>query len=162
MTQAGGKSLEDFHTLTPQLVVRGAAQAIEFYRQAFGARELYRNHAPDGQSVVHAELMLGDSRFFVHDEFPERGELSPLALNGSPVKLHLYVDNVNQVFERAVIAGAEVEMPLTDCHWGDRYGILKDPFGHQWSVATRIEDLGPGDIQERSREFNTQHPNWPE
>jgi uncharacterized glyoxalase superfamily protein PhnB len=161
MTPVSKSNLEDFHTITPHLVVRGVAQAVEFYQKAFGAQELYRNRAPDGKSIMHSELLLGDSRFFLHDEFPEHGELSPLGLNGTPIMLHLYVEDVDALYQQAVNAGAEVLMPLENCFWGDRYGILKDPFGHKWSVATRIEDLSPAQIQERAAAFNAQNPNWP-
>jgi uncharacterized glyoxalase superfamily protein PhnB len=160
MASTKSKALEDFHTITPHLTVRNAAAAIAFYCKAFGASELYRNHAPDGKSIMHAELMLGDSRFLLHDEFPERGELSPLAYNGSGVKLHLYVDDVDDVFQRAVDAGAQVLMSLENCFWGDRYGILQDPFGHRWSVATRIEDLSPDQLNKRGQEFNAEHNDW--
>jgi uncharacterized glyoxalase superfamily protein PhnB len=151
------KVLEDFHTITPHLTVRGVADAIAFYCRAFGAAELYRNLAPDGKSVMHAELMLGDSRFFLHDEFPEHGEVSPLGGRPTGVKLHLYVDDVDLMFEQAVDAGAKVTMPVQDCFWGDRYGILVDPFGHRWSIATRIEDLSPRQIQQRGSEYSAQH-----
>jgi uncharacterized glyoxalase superfamily protein PhnB len=156
------KALEDFHTITPHLTVRGVAEAVEFYRRAFGAAELYRNMAPDGKSVMHAELMLGDSRFLLHDEFPDHGEVSPLDGPPTGVKLHLYVDDVDDLYERAVAAGATVEMPLQDCFWGDRYAIVRDPFGHRWSMATRIEDLSPRQLQKRAAEFNAQHAEWPD
>jgi PhnB protein len=161
MSPKASKALEDFHTITPHLTVRGVEEAVAFYSRAFGAAELYRNLAPDGKSIMHAELMLGDSRLLLHDEFPEQGEISPLGLASTGVKLHLYVDDVDDVFERAVAAGATVLMPLQDCFWGDRYAILRDPFGHRWSVATRIEDLSPRQLQERAEEFNSQHPAWP-
>jgi uncharacterized glyoxalase superfamily protein PhnB len=155
------KALDDFHTITPHLTVRGVGEAIAFYARAFGAAELYRNLAPDGKSVMHAELMLGDSRFFIHDEFPEHGEISPLGISCNGVKLHLYVDDVDDVFGRAVAAGATVLMPLEDCFWGDRYGILRDPFGHRWSVATHLEDLSPRELQERAAEFSAKHADSP-
>ena len=155
------KALEDFHTITPHLTVRGVSEAVEFYRRAFGAAELYRNMAPDGKSVMHAELMLGDSRFFLHDEFPDHGEVSPLDGPPTGVKLHLYVDDVDDVYERTIAAGATVLMPLQDCFWGDRYAIVRDPFGHSWSMATRIEDLSPRQLQKRAEEFNAQHAEWP-
>ena len=148
---------EDFHTITPHLVVRGVVKAVEFYEQAFGASELYRNLAPDGVSVMHSEMLLGSSRFFVNDEFPEYGVLSPKSLNGSPVTLHLYVEDVDSFFEHAVEAGAEIVMPLADAFWGDRYGILVDPFGHRWSVASRIEDLSPDETHERAKAWASQN-----
>lgn len=144
---------EEFHTLTPHLVVRGVAAAVDFYRRAFGADELYRNLAPDGESIVHSELVVGDSPFFVNDEFPDHGVLSPTTVGGTAVTLHLYVADVDALFERAVAAGAEVVFPLQDCFWGDRYAIVRDPFGHRWSLASRLENLSPGEIQERARRF---------
>jgi PhnB protein len=155
------KALDDFHTITPHLTVRGAEAAVAFYRRAFGAAELYRNLAPDGKSVMHAELMVGDSRFFLHDEFPEAGEISPLDGPATGVKLLLYVDDVDELYERTVEAGATVLMPLKDCFWGDRYAIVRDPFGHRWSMATRIEDLSPRQQQKRAKEFNVEHANRP-
>jgi uncharacterized glyoxalase superfamily protein PhnB len=150
---------EEFHTVTPHLTVRGCARAIDFYARAFGARELFRNHLPDGATVVHAELLIGDSRLFVSDEFPERGVLSPLALGGSPVALHLYVRDADAAFRRAVEVGAEVLMPLADTFWGERYGILRDPFGHKWSISSRIEDLSPAELQRRAREWHVAQAN---
>ena len=146
---------EDFHTITPQLVVKGATEAIAWYTTAFGANELLRNTAPDGTSIMHSELLLGDSRFFVVDEFP--GSTSPRTLGGSPVALHLYVDDVDMLFQRALDAGANVLMPVADQFWGDRYGILVDPFGHRWSMASRIEDLSPKALHERAGSWAKAH-----
>jgi uncharacterized glyoxalase superfamily protein PhnB len=141
---------EDFHTITPQIVVKGVADAIAWYTKAFGAHELLRNTAPDGTSIMHSELLLGDSRFFVVDEFP--GSMaSPASLGGTPVTLHLYVRDVDALFNRAVEAGATVLMPVADQFWGDRYGMLLDPFGHRWSMASRIEDLSPKTLQDRAK-----------
>jgi PhnB protein len=155
------QAVDDFHTITPHLVVRDATRAIEFYATAFGAAELYRNLAPDGKSIMHAELMLGDSRFLLHEEFPERGLLSPLGFLGTAVTLHLYVPDVDAVFDRAVKAGAEVLMPLEDCFWGDRYGILRDPSGHRWSVATRLKDLSPRELREQGDKFSEEYRSRP-
>ena len=139
----------DFHTITPQLVVKGVAEAIDWYTKALGANELLRNLAQDGKSIMHSELLLGDSRFFVVDEFP--GSMaSPASLGGTSITLHLYVQDVDALFGRAVAAGATVLMPVADQFWGDRYGILKDPFGHRWSMASRIEDLSPKALQARA------------
>ena len=149
---------EDFRTITPHLVVKGVARAVEFYRQAFGAEELYRNLAPDGVSIIHSELLLGDSRFFINDEFPDHGVLAPDPARGSSITLHLYVPDVDAFYQRAVAAGAEVIFPLADCFWGDRYAIVRDPFGHRWSVASRIEDLSPADIQARAKAFFARDP----
>jgi uncharacterized glyoxalase superfamily protein PhnB len=133
---------EGFHTITPSLIIKGAAEAIEFYKRAFGAEELGRHLMPgtDGsEKIAHAELQIGDSRLFLADEFPTHGVLGP---NGSsPVAIHLYVTDADAVFNRAVGAGATVKMPLLDMFWGDRFGKLEDPFGHTWSIATHIEDV---------------------
>ncbi len=137
---------DGYHTLTPFLTVRDAARAIEFYKAAFGATERGVMKAPDGK-VMHAELMIGDSIIMMSDEFPEFGAVSPQALNGSPMGLHIYLDNVDAAFDRAVKAGAQVEMPVMDQFWGDRYGRLKDPFGHKWSIATHVKDLSADDMK---------------
>lgn len=141
---------EDFHTITPYLICRDAAAAVEFYERAFGARELYRNLAPNGHSIIHSELLIGDSRFFINEEFPRYGQHSPLQYGGSAVTLHLYVQDVDTLFETAVAAGAEVSVPLDDQFWGDRYGRVRDPFGHEWSLASRIEDLSPDEVHQRA------------
>ena len=125
------------------------ADAIAWYMKAFGANELLRNTAPDGTSIMHSELLLGDSRFFVVDEFPG-AMVSPASLGGTPVTLHLYVRDVDAMFDRAVEAGATPLMPVADQFWGDRYGMLVDPFGHRWSIASRIEDLSPKALQARA------------
>jgi PhnB protein len=143
---------EDFHTITPQLAVNGVGDAIAWYTKALGANELLRNVAPDGVRIMHAELLLGDSRFFVVDEFAE-SMMAPSTLGGTTITLHLYVRDVDTLFDRAVAAGATVLMPVADQFWGDRYGILKDPFGHRWSIASRIEDLSPARLQERAAEW---------
>ncbi|MGQ0649097.1 MAG: VOC family protein [Gemmatimonadaceae bacterium] len=140
---------EDFHTITPHLVVKGVAEAIVWYERALGAHELLRNTGPDGVSIMHSELLLGDSRFFVVDEFPGATQ-SPQSLGGTPITLHLYVSDVDTLFNRAVAAGADVLMPVEDQFWGDRYGMLTDPFGHRWSIASRIEDLSPKALGERA------------
>jgi uncharacterized glyoxalase superfamily protein PhnB len=139
---------EGFHTLTPHLVVSDAAQAIEFYKNAFGGKEVMRMPGPGGK-VMHAEVQLGDSILMLNDEFPEMGGRSPMTLGGSPVTLMMYVPNVDQVFAQAVAAGATSIMPVADQFWGDRYGMVKDPFGHQWAIATHKEDLSPAQIAER-------------
>ena len=142
---------EGYHTLTPHLVVKGANQAIEFYRRAFGALEARRINGPDGKSILHAELIIGDSRLFLADEVPDMGCLGPVSVGGSPVTIHLYAEEVDKVFDQAVAAGAEVKMPLADMFWGDRYGVIADPFGHQWSFASHKEDLTNEEISERAK-----------
>jgi PhnB protein len=146
---------EDFHTITPHLVVKGVPKAIAWYTKALGAHELLRNPGPDGEMIMHAELLLGDSRFFVVDEFP--GATSPQTLGGTAVTLHLYVEDVDALFDRAVGAGAEVILGVADQFWGDRYGMLRDPFGHRWSIASRIEDLSPRQLQQRAASWAEEH-----
>jgi uncharacterized glyoxalase superfamily protein PhnB len=138
---------EGYHTLTPSLTVRDAARAIEFYKQAFGA-EVRGGVAkgPDGK-VMHAELQIGDSVIMLTDEFPEFGSLSPQSSGGAGMSLHIYVDGVDAAFDRAVKAGAQVEMPVSDQFWGDRYGKLKDPFGHKWSIATHVKDMSADEMK---------------
>jgi PhnB protein len=137
------------HTITPHLVVRSAAQAIEFYKKAFGAEELCRVPGPDGKSVMHAELKIGDSHVYLCDEFPDWGAKGPQLLGGSPVTIHLYVNDADAAVKRAVAAGAKVTMPLQNMFWGDRYGKLEDPYGHHWSVATHVEDVSPAECAKR-------------
>ena len=133
-----------FHTLTPHLVVKDASKAIEFYNKAFGAEELFRLPGPDG-NVIHADLKIGDSHLFLVDEMPEMESRGPGLLGGTPVTIHMYVEDVDAAFEKAIGAGATVRMPLQDMFWGDRYGILTDPFGHSWSLATHKQDLSPAE-----------------
>jgi PhnB protein len=141
---------EGFHSLTPHLVIKGASEAIEFYKRAFGAEEICRmpSPGPDGNlRIMHAGLRIGDSRLFLADEFPEWGSSGPSGV--SPVTIHLYVADADAAFDRAVEAGAEVSMPLMDAFWGDRYGKLVDPFGHHWSIAEHREDLTMEQVRER-------------
>jgi PhnB protein len=139
-----------YHTITPSLIVRGAERAIEFYKKAFGAEECFRMAAPDGKGIMHADLQIGDSRFFVAEECPERGCRSAQGLGGSPVSLYVYVTDADAAFRRAVAAGAEAHMPVQDMFWGDRYGCVTDPFGYQWGLATRKQELTPEQIRERA------------
>lgn len=140
---------QGMHSLTPHLICRDAAQAIEFYKRAFGAVEHGRLPGPDGK-VMHAMLHIGDSALMLADEFPQSTPACPKSaqsLQGSPVILHLYVENADAVADQAVKAGAKLLMPVTDMFWGDRYGRLEDPFGHQWSVATHVRDVSEEDMQ---------------
>ena len=137
---------DDMHSLTPHLVCNGAADAIEFYKRAFGAVEKGRMPGPDGR-LMHAQIRIGDSVLMLVDEWPEMGSVGPKALKGSPVTIHLYVTDVDATVTQAVAAGAKVTMPVDDMFWGDRYGRLEDPFGHQWSVATHKRDLSPEEIK---------------
>ncbi len=148
---------EGYHTVTPYLVVDGAAEAIEFYKRAFGAQELFRMASPDGQAVWHAEIQIGDSRLMLGDEFPEMGDYrAPKSLGGTTASLHIYVEDADAAFQRAVEAGATVSMPLEDAFWGDRYGKVTDPFGHQWGIATRQEEVSEEEMQRRAQAFACQ------
>ena len=138
---------EGMRTVTPHLVCAGAAEAIEFYKKAFGAVEAARLPGPQGK-IMHAMIRIGDSPVMLADEFPEMGAVSPKSLKGSPVTIHLYVDNVDTTVERAVKAGAKITMPVADMFWGDRYGKLVDPFGHHWSVGTHIRDVSMEEMQQ--------------
>ena len=145
MSQA--KPIPDgMHSLTPHLVCAGAAEAIEFYKAAFGAVELVRLPGPGGK-LVHASVRIGDSVLMLVDEMPEWGAFGPKALKGSPVTIHLYVNDVDATVAQAVAAGAKLTMPVADMFWGDRYGQLEDPFGHRWSVATHTRDLTHEEVQ---------------
>jgi len=134
-------------TLTPHLVCNGAADAIEFYKRAFGAVEAARIPGPDGK-LMHAMVRIGDSPLMLVDSMPQWGLLGPDALKGSPVTIHLYVEDVDATINRAVAAGAKVVMPAADQFWGDRYGKIEDPFGHHWSIASHIRDLSPEEMRE--------------
>jgi len=146
-----------YHTVTPHMTVRDAARAIEFYKQAFGAEDKRAMKGPDGK-IMHAELRIGDSVIMLADEFPEFGSLSPLSTGGTGIALHIYIEDVDSAFDRAVKAGAKVDMPVADMFWGDRYGKLSDPFGHKWSIATHIRDMSSEEIGEAQEEFMRQMP----
>jgi len=137
---------EGMHSVTPHLVCAGAAAAIEFYKKAFGAVELTRLPGAQGK-LMHASIRIGDSTVMLVDESPEWGMLGPKALKGSPVTIHLYVDDADAFVARAVKAGAKLTMPVADMFWGDRYGQLEDPFGHRWSVGTHVRDVSPQEMQ---------------
>jgi PhnB protein len=139
---------DGYHSVTPYLIVKGAARAIDFYKKAFDAREIFRMEGPDGK-VGHAEIQIGDSRVMLADEHPEVGAVAP-APGGHPVSFLLYVDDVDQWFPRALAAGAKQLRAVTDQFYGDRTGMLTDPFGHTWSIATHKEDLSPDELQRRA------------
>jgi len=143
---------EGFHTVTPHLVCEGAAEALAFYAQAFGAVELGRMPGPGGK-IMHAEMRIGDSRIMLADAFPEYGSKGPRALQGTTVVMHLYVPDADAAWDKALAAGAEPVMPLEDAFWGDRYGQVADPFGHRWSIATHKQDLSLEQIQENMRKM---------
>jgi uncharacterized glyoxalase superfamily protein PhnB len=132
--------------------VKGAAEAIAFYIRAFGAEEISRAASPDGSMIMHAEIKIGDSRIMLSDEFPEMGCLSPLTIGNTSSTFHIYVEDADAAYQRAVDAGATVTMPLADQFWGDRFGMLKDPFGHNWSIATHQYDLTDEELKQRMAE----------
>jgi uncharacterized glyoxalase superfamily protein PhnB len=136
---------DGFHTLTPHIIVQDAAKAVEFYKKAFAAQEITRHMTPDGKAVMHAQLKIGNSMLMLGQEMPPTC-LSPKSRGGTSATLHLYVENADAAFDRAVKAGCTVKMPLTDQFWGDRYGMAEDPFGHQWSIATHKQDLSAEQI----------------
>lgn len=151
---AKAKPIPDgYHTITPHLVIRGAAKAIEFYKNAFGAEELSRAEMEDGM-LMHAEIKIGNSVLMLVDEMPmmERW-VSPPALKGTTVGLAIYTEDSDALFQRALDAGATVSLPLMDAFWGDRYGKLTDPFGHEWEICTRLEDLTPAEVAQRAQAF---------
>lgn len=139
---------EGYHTATPYLIVDGAANALDFYAKAFGAKEMFRMPGPDGK-IGHSEFKIGDSIFMMADEHPQMGARGPKAYGGSPISIMLYVEDVDIVFNRAIAAGASVERPVEDKFYGDRAGGLYDPFGHRWYIATHKEDVAPSELQRR-------------
>ena len=145
---------DGFHSITPHLVCAGASEAIDFYRRAFNAVEVMRLPGAPGK-LMHAQIRIGDSNLMLVDEMPEWGSLGPSALKGTPVTLHLYVNDADAAFAQAITAGANVKMPLADMFWGDRYGILVDPFGHHWSIATHIRDVGVDEMQQAMKAMLT-------
>jgi uncharacterized glyoxalase superfamily protein PhnB len=147
MTQQVRPIPEGFHTLTPHLVCSGAADALTFYTKAFGAVETSRMPGPGGK-IMHAQMRIGDSIFMLADDFPDFGSVGPAALKNTPVYLHLYVEDVDAAFARAIEAGGKPIMPVADMFWGDRYGQLEDPFGHRWSIATHKRDMTPEQMRE--------------
>jgi PhnB protein len=141
---------DGYHAVTPYLIVKDAAAAIEFYKKVFGAIELFRLGGPDGK-VGHAELMITDSIVMLADEAPQMGSLAPPTIGGSPVRILLYVENVDDVVPRAVAAGAKIVRPVADQFYGDRAGGIEDPFGHYWHVATHKEDVSPEEMKRRAQ-----------
>jgi PhnB protein len=151
------KAIPDgYHTATPYLIVSGAAEAIDFYKHAFGATEMFRMAGPDGR-VGHAELKIGDSIIMLADEMREMGYRSPRALGGSSVSLLLYVEDVDTQFKRAVKAGATAQRPVANQFYGDRSGTLEDPFGHVWTISTHVEDVPPEEMAKRAKAYAAQH-----
>ena len=142
---------ERLHTVTPHLIVKGAKDAIDFYKKGLGAQEIYSSGTPDGK-VMHAEIRIGDSAIFLADEFPQMGSKGPEG-GTSPVALHIFTEDADALFKRAIGAGASVRMPMMDAFWGDRYGQIVDPFGHVWALATHKEDVSPEEMQKRAMAF---------
>lgn len=142
---------QGYRSVTPYLTVTDGARALDFYKRAFGAQEVMRMEGPGGK-IGHAEIKIGDSMIMLADEMPGGGCRSPQSLGGTTGGIFLYVENADGFFNQAVSAGAQVEAPLADMFWGDRYGRLKDPFGHSWSVATHIEDVAPAEMSKRMQE----------
>ena len=143
---------DGFHTLTPHIVVTDGAAAIELYQKAFGAQELSRLMTPDGKTLMHAQLKIGDSMLMLASEFPPQN-LSPKSRGGTSVFLHLYLADADAAFDRAVKAGCTVKMPVSDMFWGDRYGVVEDPFGHQWSIATHKHDYTQEQVVANAKAF---------
>jgi uncharacterized glyoxalase superfamily protein PhnB len=155
METIASSASKSYHTVTPHLTVRNAEAAIAFYKAAFGAEEIYRMPDSNGDGICYAELKIGDSYIFLNDEYPdpEMGGIAPNTLGGTPVTLHLNVPDVEAWFERAVRAGASITMPLEDMFWGDRYGKLVDPFGHQWSVASPSPSAATEEISQQAAAY---------
>jgi len=149
---------EGYHTLTPYLAVDDAKAAIDFYQRAFGAKERVRMHGPDGM-IAHAELEIGDSKVMLADPFPQASTRPPKELGGTSVGVFVYVENVDEVFQQAVDAGATAPMEPDDQFWGDRFGSVTDPFGHSWQISTHVEDVPPEEMEKRSKEWMAQMAN---
>ena len=137
---------DGMHTVTPHLVCAGADKAIDFYKKAFNAIEHMRMHSPDGK-VMHGRVQIGTSQVMIVDEYLEWGSIGPKTLNGSPVTIHLQVENADALLAQAAAAGATVVMPVAEMFWGDRYGVVVDPFGHKWSFGTHVKDVTPEEMQ---------------
>jgi PhnB protein len=137
---------DGFHSLTPHVVCKDAVRAIDFYKRAFGAEEVFTLTAPNG-ALIHASVRIGDSMLMIADECPPMGAFSPQKLGGTPVTIHLSVSDVDACYARAVAAGATAKMPITEMFWGARYGVLQDPFGHSWSIATQVKNLSADEIR---------------
>jgi len=140
---------DGYHSITPYLIVRNGAGALDFYKKAFNAKELFRMPMPDGK-IGHAEMQVGDSRFMLADENPGMGARSPESVGGSPINLMIYLEDVDGVVKQAVLAGATIVRPLANQFYGDRSGIIMDPFGHQWTLATHVEDVPEDELKRRA------------
>ena len=143
---------DGFHTVTPSLVVNNANDAIDFYKKAFNANEIYKFPTPDGK-ILHAMIQIGDSFVMMSDEFPTMGMNSPTTIEGTAVTLHLYVEDSDKILKQAVDAGAVITMPLMDAFWGDRFGTVMDPYGHSWAIATHKIDMTPEGLRKAGQEY---------
>ena len=144
---------DGYHSVTPYLIFSGAGEAIAFYKRALGAEEVMRMDAPGGR-IGHAEIKIGGDHVMLADEYPEQGHRSPQSLGGSPVRIHLYVEDVDAVASRAVEAGAKMLIPVADQFYGDRSGRIEDPFGHIWIISTHKEDVTPAEMQKRMEAYS--------
>ncbi len=147
---------DGYHSITPYLIIKGAAAALEFYQGAFGAAEVLRLPGPEGK-IMHAEIKIGDSHVMLADEFPEMGIVSPTTVGNSPVGILLYTEDADTMFDKAIELGATEKKPLADQFYGDRSGTVVDPFGHVWTIATHVEDVPPEEIDRRFQEQMKQH-----
>jgi PhnB protein len=146
---------EGYHTITPYLAVDDASAAIDYYRRAFGAKERVRMSGP-GDSIMHAELEIGDSLVMLSDPFPQASTRNPKELGGTSASIFVYVDNIDELYKQAIDAGASSLMEPDDMFWGDRFGSVQDPFGHSWTIATHIEDVAPEELEKRQKEWMEQ------
>ena len=144
---------DGYHSITPTLTIKGTSEAIEFYKKAFGAQEIYRFLGPDGKSIMHAEIKIGDSKIMLCDEMPQMCMLSPKSTGGPSGSIYLYVQNSDDVFNKALSTGAKTKMPMMDGFWGDRIGTIEDPYGHIWSIATHKKNLSVEEIRKAGEEF---------
>ena len=148
---------DGFHSITPSIIVSNSKEAIEFYKKVFDAKEIYQFPTPEGKTM-HAMIQIGDSIVMMADEFPKMGTRSPLIVGGTSTTIHLYVEDADKVYNQAIKAGATPTMPLMDAFWGDRYGMLVDPFGHSWGIATHQKDVSPEDMRKAAEEFMATQP----
>lgn len=143
---------DGYHSITPTLTIKGASEAIEFYKKAFDAKEIFRFEGPDGKSIMHAEIKIGDSAIMLNDEMPQMGCLSPQSTGSTSSGIFMYVQDADAVFNKAVSAGAKPQMPMMDAFWGDRFGSIIDPFGHVWAISTRKKDMTPEEMKKAGQE----------
>lgn len=145
-----------FSTVTPHLVIKDCAKAIDFYKKGLGAHEIYRSMMPDGR-VMHAMIQIGNSFVMMADEFPDMGAVGPQTLGGTSIELYIYTDDADKLFKQAIDAGATQIMPVNDMFWGDRYGQIQDPYGHRWAIATHKKDVTPEEMKKAAKEMFSQH-----